>query len=196
MEVKNIEIRKVIITEYNGNFSIDIEITQTIKDGETTLRIENKEYNNFLLVELSNFTEYVPFEFFVEKVKEGIKEFGVDSDKVFVFLVNSLTTFNKCKWIRIELNDISKTEVDIHNIVNNYKLFDISFSNSTIVGTGNIIRYSEILFTLYFDRDGKIKKFTQPNASEPRPVIEFKKDINFVKELIFSEQGDDDYVNK
>lgn len=186
MEVKNIEIKKVIITEYSGNFSIDVEITQTIKDGETTLRIENKEYNNFLLVELSNFTENVPFDFFVEKVKETINEFGVNSDKVFVSLINSLTIFNKCKWIRIELNDISKTEINIHNIVNNYRLFDISFNNRTIVGTGNIIRYSEIPFTLYFDRDGKIKKFTQPNMRKKKPIETYKKEIEQIRKLIFN----------
>lgn len=187
MEVKNIEIRKVIITEYNGNFSIDVEITQTIKDGETTVRIENKEYDNFLLVELSNFTEYVSFEFFVEKVKETINEFFVDSDKVFVFLVNSLTTFNKCKWIRIELNDISKTEIDIHDVVNNYRLFDISFNNCTIVGTGNIIRYSEIPFTLYFDRgSGELLKVTQPNMREKKHIETYKNEIEQIKKLIFN----------
>lgn len=186
MEIKNVDIRKAIVTEYSGNFSIDIEITQTVKDGETTLCIENKEYNNFLLIELSNFTENVSFDFFVEKVKEGIKEFGVDSDKVFIFLVNSLTTFNKCKWIRIELNDISKTEINIHDIVNRYRLFDISFSNRTIVGTGNIIRYSEISFTLYFDRDGKIKNFTQSNIREKKHIETYKNEIEQIKKLIFN----------
>jgi hypothetical protein len=187
MEVKNIDIRKAIVTEYSGNFSIDVEIIKTIKDGETTLCIENKEYNNFLLIELSNFTENVSFDFFVEKVKEGIKEFGVDSDKVFIFLVNSLTIFDKCKWIRIELNDISKTEINIHNIINHYRLFDISFNNSTIVGTGNTIRYSEISFTLYFDRAGKIKKFTQPNMREKKPITTYKNEIEQIKKLIFNQ---------
>lgn len=74
---------------------------------------------------------------------------------------------------------------------------DISFNNKEILGVENVIRYTEILFTAFFDRgSGELLKVTQPNMSDPKPVNEFEKDINVAKQLIFSGQGDDDYVNK
>lgn len=147
MEVTKTIIQEARITDVKDKTLIDI-ILRMKSDFENCEVYIESPHKELLSVKLSNFSEHISFERFI-------------------------------------------------NIIKNYKLFDILFNNCEIVGVGSVIRYTEILFTALFDRgSGELLKVTQPNASEPKLVIEFKKDINVVKQLIFSGQGDDDYVNK
>lgn len=194
MEIVKTNILEARIREVKSQNLIDI-ILRMASDSENCNVYIEFSHEKFLSVELSNFSEHISFEKFIEIIKQCVEK-SSDLNEIFILVINVLSTYNYCSRIKINCNNLID-KINLKDIIKNYSLCDISFNNCEIVGVGNVIRYTESLFTAFFDRgSGELLKVTQPNASNPRPVIEFEKDIDVVKHLIFSGQGDDDYVNK
>ena len=194
MEVTKTIIQEARITDVKDKTLIDI-ILRMKSDFENCEVYIESPHKELLSVKLSNFSEHISFERFINIIKDYVEK-SSDLNEVFISIINFLSISKYCTRIKINCNNLID-KINLKDIIKNYKLFDILFNNCEIVGVGSVIRYTEILFTALFDRgSGELLKVTQPNASEPKLVIEFKKDINVVKQLIFSGQGDDDYVNK
>lgn len=185
MEVTKIIVQEARITDVKSQNLIDV-ILRMRSDFENCEVYIESPHKELLSVKLSNFSEHISFERFINIIKECIDK-SSDLNEIFISIINFLSTSKYCIRIKINCNNLID-KINLKDIIKNYNLFDISFNNKEIVGTGSVIRYTEILFTAFFDRGcGELLKVTQPNVSEPKLVIEFKKDINFVKELIFSE---------
>lgn len=185
MEVTKTIIHEARITDEKAKTLIDI-ILRMKGDSENCEVYIESPHKELLSVKLSNFSEHISFERFINIIKEFICK-SSDLNEVFISIINFLSTSKYCTRIKINCNNLID-KINLKDVIKNYNLFDILFNNCEIVGTGRVIRYTEILFTAFFDRgSGELLKVTQPNASVPKLVIEFKKDINFVKELIFSE---------
>ncbi len=185
MEVTKTIIQEARITDEKAKMLIDI-ILRMRSDFENCEVYIESPHKELLSVKLSNFSEHISFERFINIIKEYIDK-SSNLNEIFISIINFLSTSKYCTRIKINCNNLID-KINLKDIIKNYSLCDISFNNCEIVCVGNVIRYTESLFTAFFDRgSGELLKVTQPNVSNPRPVIEFKKDINFVKELIFSD---------
>ena len=184
MEVTKTIIHEARITDVKNKKLIDI-ILRMKSDSENCEVYIESPYKNFLSVKLSNFSEHISFERFINIIKDYVER-SSDLNEVFISIINFLSTSKYCTRIKIECNNLID-KINLKDIIKNYNLFGISFNNREIVGIGSVIRYTEISFTAFFDRgNGELLKVTQPNSSEPKPVSELEKDINCIRQLIFS----------
>ena len=166
MDVTKTIIQEARITDMKNKTLIDI-ILRMKSDFENCEVYIESPHKELLSVKLSNFSEHISFERFINIIKDYVEK-SSDLNEVFISIINFLSTSKYCTRIKINCNNLID-KINLKDIIKNYKLFDI-------------------LFTALFDRgSGELLKVTQPNASEPKLVIEFKKDINVVKQLIFSE---------
>lgn len=186
MEIKNIDIKKTTIMETEGPYSVLVEVTKEATEKETAVKFRLPRFDEPLLLKLSGFENDVPFESFVEKAKEQIEKHGVETEKVFRSLVEEYSKFEGCYKITVDyLSSCEEDKINLHDFVKNYNVFVIEEGNTTILGAGDHIRYSEIKFTVVFNRKGIILGFEQPNAAKPKPFEEFADRIEEIKKRLF-----------
>lgn len=186
MEIKNIDIKKTTIMETKGPYSVLVEVIKEATEKETAVKFKLPRFDEPLLLKLSGFDSDVPFESFVEKAKEQIEKHGVETEKVFRSLVEEYSKFEGCYKITVDYLSSSEEEKTVlHNFVKNYDVFVIEEGETTIFGTGDYIRYSEIKFTAVFNRKGVMLGFEQPNVAKPKPYEEFADRVLEIKKRLF-----------
>ena len=186
MEIKKINIEKATIMETEGPYSVLVEVTKEAAEKDMAVKFRLPRFDEPLLLKLSGFDNDVPFESFVEKAKEQIEKHGVNTEKVFRSLVEAYSKFEGCNKITVDyLSSSEEDKINLHDFVKNYNIFDIEEGNTTIIGAGDHIRYSEIKFTAVFNRKGVMLKFEQPNMAKPKPYEEFTDRIEEIKKRFF-----------
>ena len=186
MEIKNIDIKKTTIMETKGPYSVLVEVIKEATEKETAVKFRLPRFDELLILKLSGFDNDVPFESFVEKAKEQIEKHGFETEKVFRSLVEAYSKFEGCNKITVDyLSSCEEDKINLHNFVKNYNVFDITDGDTAILGAGDHIRYSEIKFTVVFNRKGIILGFEQPNVAKPKPYEEFADRIEEIKKRLF-----------
>lgn len=185
MEIKKINIEKATITETVKGKTVFIEIFKEINNGKAKVRIEGPTWFGSYIIELEEFEKNIPFEDFIENVKNQIKKAEVFSIEYIMKKIALLFSEYKGIWkIKADFSDSSEETLDLHNFIKNYNIFSVTEGNMSITGTKNIIRYIETGFTVLFDKNGVILKFEQPNMAKPKPEKYFER-IEEIKKRLF-----------
>lgn len=186
MEIKKINIKKATITETIGDETVFIEIFKEISEGKAKVRIEGPTLFGSYIIELEEFEKDIPFEDFIENVKNQIKKAEVFSIEYIMKKIALLFSEYKGIWkIKADFSDSSEETLDLHNFIKNYNIFSITEGNMAIIGTKDIIRYIETRFTVVFDKNGVMLKFEQPNMTKPESIEKYSDRIEKIKKRLF-----------
>lgn len=186
MEIKKINIEKATITETVKDKTVFIEMFKEISNGKAKVRIEGPTWFGSYIIELEEFEKDIPFEEFIETVKNQIETAEVFSIEYIMKKIALLFSEYEGIWkIKADFSDSSEETLDLHNFVKNYNVFDITEGNMAIIGTKDIIRYIETRFTIVFDRKGEMLKFEQPNMAKPKPIEKYFDRIEEIKKKLF-----------
>lgn len=186
MEIKKINIEKATITETIKDKTVFIEMFKEINNGKAKVRIEGPTWFGSYIIELEEFEKDIPFEKFIETVKNQIEKAEVFSIEYIMKKIASLySKYEGISKITVDFSESLEETLDLHNFIKNYNIFSVTEGNMSITGTKNIIRYIETGFTVLFDKNGVILKFEQPNVAKPKPYEEFADRVLEIKKRLF-----------
>ena len=121
MEIKKINIEKATITETIKDKIVFIEIFKEIIEGKAKVRIEGPTWFGSYIIELEEFEKDIPFEEFIETVKNQIEKAEVFSIEYIMKKIAFLFSKYKGIWkIKVDFSDSSEETLDLHNFIKNY----------------------------------------------------------------------------
>lgn len=185
MEIKKINIEKATITETIKGQTVFIEIFKEINNGKAKIRIEGPTWFGSYIIELEDFEKDIPFEEFIETVKNQIGKTEVFSIEYIMKKIALLYSgYEGIRKIKADFSDSSEETLDLHDFVKNYNVFDIREGDTAILGIGDRIRCSKPRFEAVFDRKGVMLNFDQPNMAKSKPE-KFADRIAEIKKRLF-----------